>query len=67
VTGHTRRRRPYPPRRKPARTPFSATMWQRWLAGQPWATPSPDEQTVQLRNGIEEFRQRVVIGKEKPS
>ena len=58
-----KRRKPYPKRRQPRKTVFSAAMWARWLAEQPWASPSPDEQAVHLREGIEEFRARVVIGK----
>jgi hypothetical protein len=62
-----RRRKAYPPRRKSPKTVFSAAMWARWLMDQPWASPSPDEQTVHLREGIEAFRQRVIVGKERPS
>jgi len=62
-----KRRKPYPRRRQPRKTPFTAAMWSRWLSEQPWASPSPDEQTVHLRTGIEDFRKRVIVGREVSS
>jgi len=62
-----KRRKPYPKRRQPRKTVFSAAMWAQWLGQQPWASANPDEQTVHLRAGIADFRKRVVVGKEVPS
>jgi hypothetical protein len=66
MSGQTKRRKPYPRRRQPRKTVFTTTMWAQWLSEQPWASPSPDEQAVRLRAGIEEFRSRVIVtpGKE---
>lgn len=57
-----KRRRPYPQRRQPRKTVFTPSMWQRWLTEQPWAAQQTDAQRIQLRAGINEFRQRVLIG-----
>jgi hypothetical protein len=38
---------------------FSAAMWERWLSER-----APDTQTQHLKAGIDEFRSRVVVGKE---
>ena len=59
-----KRRKPYPKRRQPRKVPFSAAMWERWLREQSWASfANPDEQAMHLRAGIEDFRQRVVVGR----
>lgn len=60
MTQHRKRRRPYPPTRQPRKTVFSAALWDLWLAER-----MPDAQSEQLRAGIEEFRQRVVVGRTK--
>lgn len=57
----TQRRRPYPRRRQPRKTVFTAEMWARWLAEQPWANANQDEDVVRRRTAIEEFRSRVVV------
>jgi hypothetical protein len=38
-------RRPYPRRRQPRKTVFTAAMWSRWLSEQGWVEP-PDEKTL---------------------
>ena len=38
---------------------FTPVVWARWLMDQRWAAPSPDERTLRLREGINEFRQRL--------
>ena len=58
-----KRRRPYPRRRHPRKTVFSAAMWLRWLAEQSWASHATDCQTLRLREGIEDFRRRIVVSK----
>jgi hypothetical protein len=60
-----KRRRPYPTRRRPRKTVFTPAMWQRWLSEQSWANQQADAQRVQLRAGIDEFRQRVLTGRER--
>lgn len=62
----TQRRRPYPRRRQPRKPPFTAAMWDRWLSEQGWVQAPPDQTTLRLREGIEEFRRRVLVapGKE---
>ncbi len=51
-----KRRKPYPKRRHPRKTVFSHAMWERWLADN-----GPDATTERLREGIEAFRQRLLI------
>jgi hypothetical protein len=60
-----KRRKPYPRRRQPRKTVFTAAMWSRWLSEQGWIEP-PDERTLRLSAGIAEFRRRVLVapGKE---
>ena len=57
MTQQKKRRRAYPRTRQSRKTVFSAAMWERWLSER-----MPDAQSQQLRAGIEEFRQRVIVG-----
>lgn len=64
-----KRRKPYPLRRQPRKTVFTAVMWDRWLNEHGWAQVPPDGTTLRLREGIAEFRRRVLVspGKESQS
>ena len=61
MSGLTKRRKPYPRHRQARKTVFTAAMWERWLSEQ-----GPDRTTLQLREGIAEFRRRVLVSPGKP-
>lgn len=52
-------RKPYPRVRKPRKTVFTPTIWLRWMIEGGWLIQPPDQKTLHLRAGIEEFRQRL--------
>jgi hypothetical protein len=54
-----KRRKPYPRVRAPRKTVFTAAMWAQWMVENGWLTAPPDEATLQLREGITEFRHRL--------
>jgi hypothetical protein len=56
-----KRRKLYPRWRKPRKTVFTPAIWAQWMVENGWLTAPPDEGTLQLREGIAEFRHRLGV------
>jgi hypothetical protein len=60
-------RKPYPRVRAPRKTVFTPAKWAQWMVEKGWLTASPDDRTLQLRQGIAEFRHRLRVGSDAES